>query len=135
VKKQRTVAQMTRRLSGRATAQDSVVQATVVERSVTAAVSAAPASTNATGNGQSRHAWKGKGGNGKNGASRRTPVAPAAAAAVPAHPGRDGAAGAGGAKSHKDGRRQPKGGNLPEPDPVQLQAPAESPQAQQVGAQ
>ena len=128
VKKQRTVAQKTRRLSGRGTAHNPVVQETVVERPVTAA----PASTGAAADARSRHASKG--GNGKNGASRRTPVAPAPAAAVPEHPGH-GAAGAGGAKSHKDGRRQPKGGNLPEPDPVQLQAPAENPQALQVGDQ
>src|SRR5207247_10397504 len=101
----------------------SAVKATARERSVTAPVAAAPASTNATGNGQSRHAWKGKGGNGKNGASQRTPVAPAPAA-VAEHPGRGGAAHAGGGKSHGGGQRPAKGGNLPEPNPVPLQSPA-----------
>ena len=128
VKKHRTVAQKTRRLSSRATVQNAAVQEPVVERSVT--VSAVPAS--ATANGQSRHAWKGKGGNGKNGASQRTPVA-AAPAAVAKHPGRGGAAYAGGAKSHGDGQRPAKGGNLPAPDPVPLQAPAETPQDLQIG--
>jgi RNA polymerase sigma factor (sigma-70 family) len=132
VKKHRTVVQKTRRLSSRATAHDPVVQETVVERPVTAAVSAAPASTSTTGNGQSRLAWKGKGANGKNGASQRRPVAPAPATAAE-HPGRGGAAHAGGGKSHGDGQRPAKGGNLPEPDPVPLQAPAETPQDLQIG--
>jgi RNA polymerase sigma factor (sigma-70 family) len=132
VKRHRTVAQKTRRLSGRATAHDTVVRETVVERPVTAAVSSTPASMSATVNDQSRHAWKGNGGNGKNDASRRTPVAPAPAA-VPQHRGRGGAANAGGTKSYRDVQRQPKGGNLPEPGPVPAQAPADTQQDLQIG--